>query len=101
MGLNLSRKAVRITRSITAFEVQLVDAIIGALQKETWIESESTFRFGIELNHPTADSIGIKLLIPGRVKGVGEINATSVTAYFDHLRSAAKRFVRVFGVGSS
>src|ERR1043166_654367 len=63
------------------------------LHEELGIERDAAARLGIELHHPTIDSVGIELRIDGAVERVGEINPPPVTADLHHLRPAAERTV--------
>ena len=54
----------------------------------------SALRLGVQLDHPAAHALGIKLLVPRSVKRVGEINALAVAADFHHLRPAIQRSLR-------
>ena len=56
-------------------------------EKEFGIEGHPAFCLGVELNHPTTDSVGIELLVPRSVQGIGKIDASSIAADFDHLRT--------------
>src|SRR5262249_30799277 len=47
----------------------------------------------IDLHHPTLPPIGIKLLVPGRVKRVGEVDAPAVATDLDHLWAAVERLL--------
>src|SRR6266699_2060626 len=85
-----SRKTIGIARAIAVLKVDLVNTIISALHEKLLVEIEATVGLGIEFDHPTADAVRIKLLVPGSVKRVGEIDARAVAADFNHLRSAGQ-----------
>ena len=70
-----------------------MNTIIIRLNEESIVEADAAFRVDIELRHPTSNARGIELLIPGRVERVGEVDAFSVAAHFDHLRPAAQRLL--------
>src|SRR5437867_6177940 len=90
-----SRKTIGIARAIPALKVELVNTIIGALDEKILVETDATVGIGIEFDHPTADAVRIKLLVPRRVKRVGKINALAVAADFNHLWSAGQWLVLI------
>src|SRR6266550_2190311 len=91
----LLRETIGVTRRIPAFEMHLVNAIVAALDEEIPVKADPTASAGVQLRHPTADAVGIELLVPRGVQRVREINALAVAAYFDHLRAASQWLVRI------
>src|SRR6266700_576358 len=96
-----SRKTIGIARAIAALKVDLVNTIISALHEKLLVEIEATVGLGIEFDHPTADSVRIKLLVPGSVKRVGERDAPAFAADFNHWRSADQRLVLTLLMGGA
>src|SRR6266404_1863112 len=94
-----SRKTIGIARTIAAVKMNLVNTIICALDEKLPVEIDPTIGLGIEFDHPTANPIRIKLLVPGSVKRVGKIHALAVAADFNHLRSPGEWLVRVLRMG--
>src|SRR5271170_3076801 len=70
--------------------MNLVAAKVAEFQEKCWVEVHAALGLGIELDHPTANAFGIELGVPGGVERVGEIDAATVAAEFDHLRSAVQ-----------
>src|SRR5262245_39943206 len=94
----LSRIAVGVRRAVAAFEPHLVGTVWGRPpHKEPGIEGDAAVRIGVELHHPTLDTVGIELRVNGTVERIGKVDAFAVTADLDHLRSAAQ--CAVFGAG--
>jgi hypothetical protein len=58
--------------------------------EELFIEFDPALWVRIDLDHPTLHTVGIELLVPRRVKRVGEIKALAVAADLDHLRAAVE-----------
>src|SRR5262245_64062190 len=58
--------------------------------EEARIESDAAALARVELHHPAVDAVRIELLIDRAVERVGEIDALSVPADLDHLRSAVE-----------
>src|ERR1700751_1374087 len=86
-----SRIAVGIRGAVAGLQADLMRALpLRPVDKEFRIESDAAARLGVELHHPAVDTLGIKLLVDGAVKRVGEIDPPPVAAHFDHLRSAVK-----------
>ena len=63
--------------------------------EEATVEAEATFGLGVDERGPALDALGIELLIPARVKRVGEVRALAVAAELDHLRAAVQRSARL------
>src|SRR5258708_580397 len=61
------------------------------LHKEVRVNLQASLRRRVQLHHPTAKAIRVELLVPGRIERVCEIDALTVTAHLDHLRSAVER----------
>src|SRR6266568_4641468 len=94
-----SRKTIRIARTIATIQMDLVNTIICALDEKLPVEIDPTIGLGIDFDHPTANPIRIKLLVPRSVKRVGKIHTLAVAADFNHLRSPGKWLVRVLRMG--
>ena len=47
-------------------------------QEEVFVEFDSALWFGVDLDHPSLDPIGIELPIDSTVERVGDVNATSI-----------------------
>src|SRR5262245_25218765 len=94
------RIAVGVRRSISTFEMHLVRPGTIEFQKEVVIKPHAAVFPDNCLHHPSANAIGIELLIPRRVKRIGEVHSPAVTADLDHLRAAVKCFPRFAGVWS-
>src|SRR5207248_10782355 len=84
-----SRKTIRIARRIAPFEADLMNTIIAVLDEEVFVKTHAAFRVGFKLDHPTADTIGIELLIPRGIKRIGKIDPFAVAAHFHHLRATS------------
>src|SRR5690348_16955982 len=69
------------------------------LEQEIAIELKLTFCTDICLDHPSADTVRIELLIPSRVQRIRQVNATAITADFDHLGPTVKRLARLVWMG--
>src|SRR5580658_1377664 len=76
--------------------MDLMAAQISEFEKELRVERHAAGGLGVELYHPTANSVGIELHVPGGVQGVREVGATSIAAEFDHLRAAVQRIAGIF-----
>src|ERR1700736_1668776 len=63
-------------------------------KEEFLIQSDSAFGLGVQFHHPTANTLGIELLVPRSIQRVGEINALAITAHFYHLRSTIQWSLR-------
>src|SRR5262245_18445358 len=83
--------AVGIGGGIATFQMYLVGPQSVELQEELRIEFDPTFGWDVQLGHPTFNAFRIKLLVPGLVKGIGEIHAPAITTDFHHLRPAVQR----------
>ena len=70
-----------------------MNTIVIRLNEKSLIEADATFRADIELGHPTSHARWIELFIPGRVERIGEVDAFSIAAYFDHLRPTLQRLL--------
>ena len=90
MARHCSRIAERVGLGVAPLKTDLVNTIIIRLNEESIVEADAALRVDIELRHPTANTRGIELLIPGGVQRVGEVDPFSVPAHLDHLRSAAR-----------
>src|SRR5262245_4242555 len=71
-----------------------MNAIVVALNEKVLVERHAAIRTGIELDHPTTHAVGIELLIPRRIKRVGEIDSLTIAGDFHHLRTARERLIR-------
>src|SRR5580698_8898758 len=76
--------------------MDLMAAQVAEFEKEFRVERHAAGGLGVELYHPAANSVGIELHVPGGVQGVGEIDATSVAAELDHLRTAVQCVPGIF-----
>src|SRR6478736_4061610 len=85
------REAIGIRGSVAAFQADLVRAQPVKLNEEFFIEFHPALRMRVDLHHPALHAIGIELLVPRGVKGVGEIDALSVAADLDHLWTTVER----------
>jgi hypothetical protein len=72
-----------------------MNAIIVALDEKVFVKRHAAVGIGIELDHPTAHAVWIKLLVPCRIKRVGKIDSLAVAAHFHHLRTARERLIRL------
>ena len=72
-----------------------MNPVIVALDKEILVERDAAVATGIKLHHPTAHSVGVKLLVPCRTKRVRKIDSLFVAAHFHHLRAARERLIRL------
>src|SRR4030095_12905546 len=86
-----SRKTIGIARGVASFEANLMNPVIVALNKEIFVKRDAAVGIGVKFHHPTANVVGIKLLIPCRIKRIREIDSLSVSAHFHHLRSPRER----------
>src|SRR4030095_620700 len=78
-----------------------MNTIIAVLNEKVFVETHAAIRVGFKLDHPTAYSIRIELLVPRGIKRVGEIDPFAVPAHFHHLRATRQRLVRVFRMRST
>src|ERR1700720_1932714 len=78
-------KGVR--RRVASFQALLGEPMFCGPDKKVRIECQRAIRFCGCLNKPGANPVRIKLLIPGCIEGVGKIDAFTISADFDHLRS--------------
>src|SRR5580704_3258253 len=81
--------------------MDLMAAQVAKFQKEFWIKRHAAGGLGVELYHPAANSVGIELYVPWRVQGVGEIDATSIAADLDHLRTSIQGVASIFRMRGS
>src|SRR5437588_1323166 len=65
--------------------IKLVEQLRVETHAATWVN--------VEFGHPATNAIGIELLVPATVKGIGQVNATSVPADLHHLWSAIQRHI--------
>src|SRR4029453_3838886 len=89
-----SRKTIGIARGIASFEANLMNAIVFALNEKFFIDPAPAVATCIKLHHPTADAVGIKLLVPRSIKRVRKIDSLPVAADLHHLRAARERLIR-------
>src|SRR5262249_55408298 len=87
------RVAIGIGGSVASFQSKLVGAHSVELDKKLFVEFHPAAGVGIDLHHPALYAVGIELLIPGRVKRVGEVDAFAVAADLNHLRAAVEWLV--------
>src|SRR5271170_3712702 len=78
--------------------MDLVSAEVSEFQKELWVNFHAARGFGIELHHPTANTLRIKLRVPRRIQRVREIDSAPIAAEFHHLRAAVQRRFGIFGM---
>src|SRR5215469_456111 len=71
------------------------------LDKELFVELHPALRVQIDFRHPTLNAIGIKLLVPRGVEGVGKVAAFAIAANLDHLRTAVESHARLLRVGGA
>src|SRR5205807_1634771 len=83
--------AIRVRRSVAAFQPKLVCTQPVELDKEIFIEFHSAVLAGLDFYHPTLYAFGKELLVPWGVERVGEIDALAVAADLDHLRATVER----------
>src|SRR5205807_1776013 len=86
---------------ITAFQPDLMAAEITEVYKEVWIKFHHAVGVDVELDHPAIHSVRIKLLVPGSIKGIGEIDTASIAADLNHLRAAVQRLLRLRRMSSA
>src|SRR5437660_2061720 len=67
-----------------------MNSVVVALQEKVFVKRDAAIASGIKFHHPTADAVGIELLVPRRIERVGEIDPFAVAAYLHHLRSACE-----------
>ena len=60
-------------------------------QEEVFVKFYPALWFGVDLDHPSLDPIGIELPIDSTVERVSEVDATSIATDLYHLGSAIKR----------
>ena len=68
---------------------------LAGIEEEVAVERHAAARVDIDLGHPSTDAVRIELAVPGRVEAVGDVDALSVAADLDHLRSAVDRLPRL------
>src|SRR2546421_13051139 len=73
--------------------MHLMNTIILALHKKPLIKTDPAIRSSIQLDHPTADALRVKLLVPRRIKRVREVHPLAIPADLNHLRPARQRLV--------
>src|SRR5271155_1222040 len=69
--------------------------------KELFIELHPAPGVQIDFRHPALNAIGIKLLVPRGVEGVGKVAALAVAADLDHLWTAVEGHARLVRVGGA
>jgi hypothetical protein len=62
------------------------------IHEKLGIKLDAPLRRNVQLNHPSADAVGIKLFVPRSVQGVCEVHATAIATDLDHLRAAVQGF---------
>src|SRR5687767_5468995 len=82
--------AVRVRRRVATFQPDLVGAHTVCLEEEPRVQIHAAFGSQIHLGHPTADTLRVELVIPGRIEPVGDVDALAVSADLDHLRAAVQ-----------
>src|SRR5215471_10095655 len=92
--ISTSREAVGIRRCVAALQAHLMGPHRLELQEHFRIQLEAATRRGVELRHPSANAVRIKLLVPGAIERVRKVNAAAVAAQFYHLRAAVQRRIR-------
>src|SRR5207244_11277312 len=60
-------------------------------REEAFVQAQATLGLGMNRGRPAFDPVGVELLVPTRVKRVGEIGALPVAAELHHLRAAVQR----------
>ena len=68
------------------------------LYKEPFIEFDPALWACIDLHHPTAYTVWIKLLVPRGVERVRKVDALAVSADFDPLRTAVENLPGLLGM---
>src|SRR5262245_41622227 len=86
---------IRVRRAVTAFQTNLMGSITVKLNEEVLIDRESAVRISVEFDHPTAYAFRIKLLVPGMIERIGEVDAPTIATYLHHLRCTIQRPVGV------
>src|SRR6266516_1631968 len=69
-----------------------------AFDEEALVEADAAALADVQLGHPRADAVGVELLVPGAVQGIGEVHALAVPADLHHLRAAGQWLARAGGV---
>src|SRR5439155_9355619 len=72
-----------------------------ALEQKLLDKRDAAIAVNIKFYHPAADVVGIKLLVPGGIKRVGEIDPLAIAADFHHMWSARQRLIGFTRVGRS
>ena len=72
-----------------------MNAVVVAFHEKVFVKGDAAVGTCIEFHHPTADAVGIKLLVPCCIKRVGEIDSLAIAADFHHLRAAPERLIRL------
>src|SRR5215469_643595 len=89
------REAIGIRRSVPAFQPKLVRAEPIELDEKPFVQLHAAIWMRVDLYHPAFHSIGIELVVPWRVKRIGEIDTLPIAAKFDHLRPAIELLLRL------
>src|SRR5690348_9615138 len=83
--------AVRIGRSVPAFQAHLMASEFAEINKKTRVELHAALGIRVNLYHPTPDAFRVELRVPRRVERVCEVNTAAITADLHHLRSTVER----------
>src|SRR5438128_1115940 len=83
-----SRVAERIRRAVAALQVNLMRTFALERDEKIRIERDAAGRVDVDLGDPSANAVGIELLVQRRVERVGHVDTAAVTADFEHLRRA-------------
>src|SRR5205823_11335578 len=82
-GPGALRVAVGVAGGVAALEPDLVHAAPAeriAFDEEALVEADAAALADVQLGHPRADAVGVELLVPGTVQGVGEVHALALPA---------------------
>src|SRR5207248_10671853 len=85
-----SRVAVRVGGGVTAFQVDLVCALLER-REESSVEAQPALWSGVDERRPALDPVRVELLIPARVQRVGQVRALTVAAQLHHLWASVER----------
>src|SRR4029453_4191313 len=86
---SISWIGIGIRGRVSALQAHLVgEGARRARQEGVFVEFDSALWFGVDLDHPSLDPIGIELPIDSTVERVGEVDATSMATNLYHLGSA-------------
>ena len=78
--------AVGVRGGVAALQAHLMRPLALKSHKEVRIDLHPAVGIGVDLRHPSAQPLGIELLVPRRVQRVGQIDPAAVAAQLHHLR---------------